>query len=244
MPILTGYRGLITKGYGILGRQNARLSREPIYYANFVNMVDQLAPMEQNLAEAIAKAGGRAEPSLVDLALAKEFTNKTAADGAYAMTMAYVDNPANRSLLAWRVRNVARYYRATEDFWRRAQRLAVTRPEAYYRAALVYSVLDETGFIFEDENGEKYFYYPGNEYVQRAMGTFFSLLPGVDQVNWAEVDPFRVGGKVIGLSLGQQTCLVLAPSLLLQHSNCFLASKTWLVCGQLFLGRTRSKCQL
>ena len=200
VPVLTGWEGLVTKGYGILGRQNARLSREPIFYANYLNMVRQLEGSEDAMALAMARAAGRSEANEVDRAFAAEWTNKTATDSAYAMTLAYVDNPANRSLLAWRVRNVARYYRATEDFYRRAKRLAITRPEAYYRAALVYGLLDDSGFIFEDEEGTKYFYYPGNEYVQRAFATMSTVFPDISPFRWDMQSPFQVGGKVVGLS--------------------------------------------
>lgn len=200
VPVLTGLEGLMTKGYGILGRQNARISREPIFYANYLRMTKELEPAEIAMANGLAKAGGRDVPNEFDRAAAAEFYNRSAADSAYAMTMAYVDNPANRSLLAWRLRNVARYYRATEDFYRRAKRLAINYPESYYRAALVYGLLEDTGFVFEDEEGVKYFYYPGNEYVQKAFTTLSSLMPGVNMTNWQVLNPFQVGGKVVGLS--------------------------------------------
>lgn len=198
VPVLTGWQGVITRGYGIVGRQNARLSREPIFYANYLNMIDQLAPGDEAMAQAMARAAGRETPNEFDRAAAAEWTNRTAADSAYAMTLAYVDNPANRSLLAWRLRNVARYYRATEDFYRRARRLAITRPEAYYRAALTYSLLDQTGFVYSDEDGEKYFYYPGNEYVQKAITTVAAFLqPELKPFFWEDVSPFQLGGKVL-----------------------------------------------
>ncbi len=200
VPVLTGMQGLMTKGYGILGRQNARISREPIFYANYLRMVNQLEPAELDMANALAKSAGRDVPNEFDKAAAAEFYNRTAADSAYAMTMAYVDNPANRSLLAWRVRNVARYYRATEDFYRRAKRLAVNYPESYYRAALVYGLLEDTGFVFEDEEGVKYFYYPGNEYVQKAFATLGALMPDINMTTWQTVNPFQIGGKVVGAS--------------------------------------------
>lgn len=199
VPVLTGWEGIITKGYGIIGRQNARISREPIFYANYLNMVKQLEKSDEAMALSMARSAGREAPNEFDRAIAAEWTNRTAADSAYAMTLAYVDNPANRSLMAWKLRNVSRYYRATEDFYRRARRLAITRPESYYRAALVYGVLDDTGFVFTDEEGVKYFYYPGNEYVQKAIGTIASLFSeDLQPFHWEMANPFQIGGEVLG----------------------------------------------
>lgn len=199
VPVFTGYQGIITQGYGIIGRQNARISREPIFYANYLNMIKQLEKGDEAMAASMARAAGRDTPNEFDRAVAAEWTNRTAADSAYAMTLAYVDNPANRSMLAWKLRNVSRYYRATEDFWRRARRLAITRPEAYYRAALVYGVLDDTGFVFSDEEGKKYFYYPGNEYVQKAVGSIASLVSDdLKPFHWEMAHPFSIGGEVLG----------------------------------------------
>jgi hypothetical protein len=40
-------------------------------------------------------------------------------DRARLQVLAYVDNPAVQSQLAFSIRNFARFYRATEDFYRR-----------------------------------------------------------------------------------------------------------------------------
>ena len=64
----------------------------------------------------------------------------------------------------------------------------------------MYGLLDETGFVYEDEEGVKYFYYPCNEYVQNAFTMLSSVMPGINMMNMQVMNPFQVGGKIIGLS--------------------------------------------
>ena len=188
---------IVDGGYGWMGRQNARISRGPIFKANYFNMVKQMQPFEDDVAKAIAGGG---EVSAQHRKLAEMLTDSISMDSAYNMTMAYLDNPANRSALAWRARNVARYYRATEDFYRRAGRIAKFYPDAYYRAALTYSLLDTTGFVYTDDEGNKYFAYPGNEIVQDVIANVANPFFGLPFMGTQRVDPFFLGGKVLGLS--------------------------------------------
>lgn len=188
---------VINGGYGWMGRQNARISRAPIFKANYFNMVKQMAPFENSVAKSLANGG---TPTRLQQKLAETLTDTIAMDSAYSMTLAYVDNPANRSALAWKARNVARYYRATEDFYRRAGRLAKFYPDSYYRAALTYSLLDTTGFVYTDDNGSKYFAYPGNEIVQDVIANIANPFFGLPFMGTQRVDPFFIGGKVLGMS--------------------------------------------
>lgn len=188
---------IVDGGYGWMGRQNARISRGPLFKANYFNMVKQMQPFEDDLVKAIA---GGAEATPQHRKLAEMLTDSISMDSAYNMTMAYLDNPANRSALAWRARNVARYYRATEDFYRRAGRIAKFYPDAYYRAALTYSLLDTTGFVYTDDEGNKYFAYPGNEIVQDVIANVANPFFGLPFMGTQRVDPFFLGGKVLGLS--------------------------------------------
>jgi hypothetical protein len=201
---------VINGGYGWMGRQNARISRAPIFKANYFNMVDQMVPFEKSVAKALADGG---TPSSLQKKLAETLTDTIAMDSAYSMTLAYVDNPANRSALAWKARNVARYYRATEDFYRRAGRLAKFYPDAYYRAALTYSLLDTTGFVYTDDNGSKYFAYPGNEIVQDVIANIANPFFGLPFMGTQRVDPFFLGGKVLGQSPSLDPKM-LAPSMM------------------------------
>jgi hypothetical protein len=83
--------------------------------------------------------------------------------------LAYVDNPEVRTQLAFTMRNFARYYRATEDFYRRALRGVRYNPESIARLSLTYEGVSHSGFIQKDDQGESYFIYPGMQPVYAAM---------------------------------------------------------------------------
>jgi len=172
---------LFDKAWGWMGEQYARIAREPVFLANYKEQRNILRGYEQAMSDAIGPDAARAH------------TARMASDRAYGYTLSYVDNPENRSQLAWKVRNVSRYYRATEDFYRRAYRMGKNYPEGFWKTALTYQVLDDTGFVFTDDNGDKYFAYPGNEFLQSLVSQVISPLVGTQNMN---IDPFFMGGKV------------------------------------------------
>ncbi len=71
--------------------------------------------------------------------------------------------------LAMSSRNFARFYRATEDFYRRIYRTVRYNPEAIRRAALTYEGIRHSGFVQQDDNGDSYFFYPGLNPVYQTM---------------------------------------------------------------------------
>jgi hypothetical protein len=80
-----------------------------------------------------------------------------------------VDNPLVRTQLAFGARNFSRFYRATEDFYRRMSRVVAYNPMAIRKAALTYDGIAHNGWIQEDDQGEKYFVYPGIEPIYTAV---------------------------------------------------------------------------
>lgn len=197
LPSLLSWDGVSDRAFGWMGEQNARISREPIFIANYLDQYGQTLEARQQFAKALAK-GGEATEEHWDLA--NRIYSRQALDNAYNLTLSYIDNPANRSNLAWKARNVSRYYRATEDFYRRAKRMAKHSPEAFWKGALTYQILSDTGFVYTDDNGDKYFAYPGNEYLQEAIGTVAGKFFGVDTRAFSNLDPFFLGGKVLGVA--------------------------------------------
>lgn len=200
-----------------MGRQNARISRDPIFLANYVDQFRQAAPARQSLAKALAEARSRKTGSPVnitddDIALADRMYAEQSMDNAFNLTLSFVDNPANRSNLAWKIRNFSRYYRATEDFYRRMGRVVRTSPESLWKAALTYQLLGDYGFTYTDDNGDRYFAYPGNEIVQKALLTGLNIpgtevttpgilgIMGIPAEIYQDIQPFSMGGRVLGLT--------------------------------------------
>lgn len=164
---------LMTKGWTWLGLSNARLSREPLvldemvrirkqmkksgfydaYIASFLKNIDPKDVKKVNAATNIAKR---------KLAEAVE-------ERATNQILQYVDNPLVRSQLAFSSRNFARFYRATEDFYRRFYRAVRYNPEAVVKAGLTYEGIVHSGWVQKDDQGEPYFVYPGIEPVYRAV---------------------------------------------------------------------------
>ena len=198
--------------YGWMGRQNSRISREPIFLANYLDQYAQMEDARNSFARAMAKARGSDEVLDSDIALAEKIYAETAMNNAYDLTISYVDNPANRSNLAWKARNVSRYYRATEDFFRRAERVLRNDPVAYWKGALTYQLANDYGFTYTDDRGDAYFAYPGNQYLVNALvagvdipGTDITLpsmsnLFGLDLRQYVDINPFSLNGKVLGIT--------------------------------------------
>lgn len=170
------------QAWSLMGRALARLSRGPIVGANFIDARAAIEPFRIKLE---AKVGKEA---------ADDWASKTAADRALAMTMAYVDNPAMRSQFAWNVRNVARFYRALEDFYRRMSRVATNKPETFWKIGLAWNVLDDSGFVWEDEFGEKYFLFPGTNAAFNAINGLARIM-GAGQILVPDL-PVAYGSKV------------------------------------------------
>lgn len=81
----------------------------------------------------------------------------------------YVDNPNIRTNFSVSFRNVGRFYRATEDFWRRVYRLRDVSPRALYRMRLTHTGIDAYGGIYEDSNGDPYVVMPMDDIIFKAV---------------------------------------------------------------------------
>jgi hypothetical protein len=151
---------------------------------------EQLTKLQDNLINSFLEAGITRESAEL---LAKNQTHETALNLARNRTLAYIDNSDIRTNLAFNLRNFGRYYRATEDFWRRASRIAKYEPEAIQRLAILNQTFQHSGFVHKDSNGELYFTYPGDDVLNVIMGGTvlrFLGLPGMQPL------PVNFGGKV------------------------------------------------
>lgn len=143
--------------WDFLGDANARLSRDQIVIDAAFNIRKELQPYLDDLAEKVGPAV--ATKQIVEL------SEKLAVE----RVLAFVDNPTVRTQMAWSMRNFARFYRATEDAYRRLYRTTKYNPEAIRKIALTYEGVTHTGFVQRDDQGEPYFIYPGVAPVYEAM---------------------------------------------------------------------------
>jgi hypothetical protein len=188
MPIADGNPAgkIVGKHWNWLGEMNARWTREPLvlsasvdirkgwkaagleerYLKSFTNPIRNNATLTAAEKDVlIADATNRAKSNIINMTqdLAKE------------RVLAYVDNPDVRTQLAFTMRNFARYYRATEDFYRRVSRAARYNPESIARLALTYEGVSHSGFVQKDDQGDSYFIYPG-------MNQVYSVMSGLAKV--------------------------------------------------------------
>lgn len=139
------------------GDANARMSRDPIVLEAAFSIRKDMQGYLDDLTEKIGKEA--ATQRVIELS----------EDLAVERVLAFVDNPAVRTQLAWSMRNFARFYRATEDAYRRLGRTARYNPEALRKASLVYDGVAHSGFVQRDDQGEPYFVYPGTAGIYNAM---------------------------------------------------------------------------
>jgi hypothetical protein len=162
---------LMEWGWDWLGNSNARLSREPMVLSEIIKLRKQFkASGFEDAFVASYKKGITTEEGLKKAELvAKKKLAEIVEDRARLQVLAYVDNPAVQSQFAFSIRNFARFYRATEDFYRRFYRTVRFNPESIRRAQLTYEGITHSGWVQNDDQGEPYFVYPGTEHVYRVV---------------------------------------------------------------------------
>jgi hypothetical protein len=186
---------LVERTWDSMGEANARISREPIVLNEMIRVRREMD--ESGYTDRLVEQLTRGK-SGDDFVKAEEYARKqivaTAEELAVSRTLAYVDNPAVRSQLAMASRNFARFYRATEDFYRRIYRTVRYNPEAIQRAALTYEGVAHSGWVQTDDNGDQYFFYPGLTPVYQSMNNVLAGL-GVGDAFKAPM-PVEFGGKL------------------------------------------------
>lgn len=176
----------LDKVFGYLAESLGRISREPIFFANALGEWRASQPMLKRLV-----ADG------LDEKAASKIVMDSVLQRAEQLTVSYIDNPNVRTQLAFNARNIARYYRATEDFYRRVMRLASYRPEQIQKLNIVYQNLTNSGFVHEDDMGTQYFIYPGTGIANDAVATGLKIL-GLGSASLT--NPFVFGGQTLMLT--------------------------------------------
>ena len=164
---------LMSKGWTWLGLSNSRMSRQPIVFNEIISIRKQMkkSGFEQAYINSVVSKVDQTNPKKIATATerAKRQFAELVEERAVSQVLQYVDNPLVRTQLAFGARNFSRFYRATEDFYRRMSRVVAYNPMAVRKAALTYDGIAHNGWIQEDDQGEKYFVYPGIEPIYAAV---------------------------------------------------------------------------
>jgi hypothetical protein len=169
-------RRVMDNGYGWIGKQIALLDREPITYGNYIMYREQFRAHQSAVEESLLKSGATPE-------LAKNVAALSAHDMSLNLarnrTLAFVDNADIRTNLAFSLKTFGRYYRATEDFYRRAVRIGKYEPEALVRLAIVNQTFEDSGFVHQDDKGQLYFTYPGGGILDDILNSTLAKYLGI-----------------------------------------------------------------
>jgi hypothetical protein len=109
--------------------------------------------------------------------VAKKYS-EIAVQQAADTVLKFADNPNIRTNFALSIRNVGRFYRATEDFWRRVYRLKDASPRVLYRMRLMHTGIEANGEVFDDANGDPYLVMPMDDAIFKAVENVTRTLTG------------------------------------------------------------------
>lgn len=165
---------IMDKTYNYMAEANGRFTRQNVvtYEATRVlREMEETGWMQR--AQDLVMQGKTPEEAADAWEYAQSRIVESALEAAAERTLAYVDNPAIRTQLAFTSRNLARFFRATEDFYRRVYRVARYNPESIARLSLTYEGITHSGWVQQDDKGESYFFYPGLNPVYQTMARVF-----------------------------------------------------------------------
>jgi hypothetical protein len=146
------------------------------------------------------------EKTLAAQTAARKFTEIALRDAADNI-LKYADNPNVRSNFAYSMRTMGRYYRATEDFYRRLYRMKDVTPRALYRLRLTNVGLGATGFVHKDQNGDQYIMMPMDNIIFKATEAPMRILTGDSQYKQPQFSQFTMKLRMMNPSFAQDSGL-------------------------------------
>ena len=132
----------------------------------------------------------------------KRFTEIATREAADTI-LKFADNPAIRSNFAFASRTMGRYYRATEDFYRRIYRMKDVAPRALYRARLAHIGVDATGMVHIDSNGDPYVIMPMDGIIFKATDGTIRALTGQSGYSQPQFNEFTLKLRMLNPSFSQ-----------------------------------------
>ena len=160
--------------------------RQPAVEIFYSKNLKTFAPYEKKFADRYFAQAKLDNPNIPDKVLrsrakdhAEAQVTEMAIRDAIERVIEYVDNPAIKTNLAVSVRSVGRFYRATEDFYRRVYRLFTKAPlQTIYRMRLLNQGLEASGDVYTDERGDQYIMFPTDTIINNAIEPVLRTLTG------------------------------------------------------------------
>ena len=184
------YAKLGNDAFGFMDRQVTEMFRQPAVMIAYTRIRKNLSKLQKEeeavtLARFIQQNGGTGRRSLDSLKedIKEQVTRKyveISINQATDTVLKYADNPLIRTNFALSIRNTGRFYRATEDFWRRTYRLKDVAPRVLYRMRLAHIGLNSAGMIYSDAKGDPYVMMPMDDIIFKTVDGTVRALTGND----------------------------------------------------------------
>lgn len=183
------YAKLGNNAFEFMDRQVTEMFRQPAVMLAYTRIRNNLKKVQQEEEVALYNkfvkengGTGRRDPDTLKADIKEQVTRKyveIAINQAADTVLKYADNPQIRTNFALSIRNVGRFYRATEDFWRRTYRLKDVAPRVLYRMRLAHIGLNSAGMVYSDAKGDPYVMMPMDDIIFKTVdGTVRNLTGG------------------------------------------------------------------
>lgn len=174
----------------LMDRQLTSILRQPIVSVTYLKYRKAYQGLQREWVDQYVKKEMAANPGKYSNVVVEDLLRKRAEvlgqkrfaeiamNEAVDQVLKYADNPSIRSNFALSVRTVGRFYRATEDFYRRVYRLKDVSPQVLYRMRLAHVSLNANGEVYEDADGKPYIMMPMDNVIFKATDTTLRVLTG------------------------------------------------------------------
>lgn len=202
----------------MMDRQVTGIFRQPAVMVTYVKLRQQYEGFEREFAKQLYmnrlgkweiegnRFSNKAVMEECKTIAQKRFTEIATREAADTI-LKFADNPSVRSNLAFSARTVGRYYRATEDFYRRIYRLKDVSPRALYRIRLAHVGLDASGMFHKDQNGEPYLIMPMDSILFRATDSVMRTITGKGGYGQPAFNEFTLKLRMMNPSFQQDSGL-------------------------------------
>jgi hypothetical protein len=204
---------------GVMDAQVNAIFRQPAIMIAYTNLRKKYASLEKNMARQVyeqrtgkvwahtmGKDAQAADMQIAEGIAQKHFTEVATREAADTI-LKFADNPAIRSNFAFASRTMGRYYRATEDFYRRIYRLKDVSPRVLYRMRLTHLGLNASGFVHTDANNEPYVMMPMDNIIFKATDGTIRALTGRGGYTQPKFNEFTLKLRMMNPSFSQDAGL-------------------------------------